>query len=219
MNKQLEILETTQQLTPLPPDIGSATNGYKTIVVDPPWKYGIWGGGSGKGKDMRKAQSFKPYTQNLPLPYPTMTIDEIKSLPIARVAADNCELYLWTTQKYLPVSFDVLEVWGFKYCQTITWCKKPRGTGQGGVYCPTTEFIVLGRKGKMPKVKRIDSTWFLTKRPNNSHSKKPEYFQDMIETVSEPPRLEIFARRKRDGWDVFGNEVESDIQLIGEKVF
>ena len=118
----------------------------------------------------------------------------------------------------MPVAFEVLKEWGWKYCQTLTWCKKPRGTGQGGVFCPTTEFLILGRLGRMPKVKRIDSTWWQVKRPHNSHSTKPEYFQDLIETVSEPPRLEIFARRKREGWDVFGNEVESDIQLIKEKV-
>lgn len=186
---------------------------YKTIVIDPPWQYGIWGKGSGKGKDMKKAQSFKPHTQQLSLPYLCMKINEIKALPIKQYADDNCELYLWTTQKYLPIAFDVLKGWGWKYCQTLSWCKKPRGTGQGGVFCPTTEFLILGRIGKMPRVKRIDSTWWQIKRPHNSHSTKPEFFQNMIETVSEPPRLEIFARRKREGWDVFGNEVESDIQL------
>ena len=186
---------------------------YKTIVIDPPWQYGVWGKGSLKCKS-----PFTKSNRNIKIPYRTMSIDEIKALPLKDYTADNCELYLWTTQKYLPDAFEILKEWGWKYCQTLTWCKKPRGTGQGGVYCPTTEFLILGRRGKMPKVKRIDSTWFLTKRPNNSHSTKPEFFQDMIETVSEPPRLEIFARRKREGWDVFGNEVESDIQLIGEKV-
>jgi len=147
------------------------------------------------------------------MPYKTMTVDEIKALPIEDLADENCELYLWTTQKYLPESFEVIRAWGFKYCQTLIWCKKPRGLGQGGVYCPTNEFLLLGRKGKMPKVKRVDSTWFLTKRPHNSHSTKPEFFQDMIEKVTEEPRLELFARRKRDGWDVWGNEVESDIRI------
>ena len=65
----------------------------------------------------------------------------------------------------------------------------------------------------MPKVKRIDSTWFHTKRPHNSHSTKPEFFQDLIEQVAEAPRLEMFARREREGWDVFGNEVNNSIDL------
>ena len=177
---------------------------YKTIVIDPPWKYGAWGKANPKSR---------PNSIVYPMPYKTMTTDEITNLKIRDFADVNCELYLWTTQKYLPISFEIMRVWGWRYCQTLTWCKTPRGTGQGGVYCPTTEFIILGRRGLMPAVKRLDSTWWQTKRPHNSHSTKPEFFQSMIETVSDPPRLEIFARRKREGWDVFGNEVTSDIDL------
>ena len=179
---------------------------YQTILADPPWKYGAWG---------RAEPTYRPNSKVYPMPYPTMTVNEIINLSIETLADDNCELYLWTTQRYLPESFNVIVAWGFKYCQTITWCKKPRGLGQGGVYCPTTEFLLLARKGRMPKVKRIDSTWFLTKRPHNSHSTKPDDFQDMIEQVTSPPRLELFARRKRLGWDCWGNEVDSDISLLG----
>jgi N6-adenosine-specific RNA methylase IME4 len=177
---------------------------YKTIVIDPPWKYGKWGKANPKSR---------PNSIEYDLPYDYMTIEEIGNIPLKEIADENCELYVWTTQKYLPNTFDIIKKWGFKYCQTLTWCKKPRGTGQGGVYCPTNEFLILARRGKMPKVKRIDSTWWLTKRPHNSHSTKPEFFQDMIETVTDEPRLEMFARREREGWDVFGNEVENSINL------
>ena len=180
---------------------------YKTIVIDPPWKYGKWGTGSSKS-----VFSDKHNKNAEPLPYNYMSIEEIKQLPLNALADENCELYLWTTQKYLPKAFDVLSAWGFKYCQTLTWCKKPMGKGQGGVYCPTNEFLILGRKGRMPKVDRIDTTWFEVKR-TGKHSKKPEFFQDLIETVSNKDRLEMFARRKRAGWDVFGNEVEDSIDL------
>ena len=179
---------------------------YKTIVIDPPWKYGKWGKAS------------KPnYKGHVPkesdLPYDWMTIQQIKELPINNMANDNCEVYVWTTQKYLPDTFAVLKAWDLKYCQTLTWCKKPMGTGQGGVYCPTTEFLILARKGKMPKVTRVDSTWWEVSRAWKAHSKKPEFFQDLIETVSEEPRLEMFARRERKGWAVFGNEVDNSIDL------
>ena len=177
---------------------------YQIIYADPPWRYGDWG---------KADPAIRPNTKVRPMPYATMTVEEIASFPVGQLADINCELYLWTTQRYLPDAFKVIAAWGFKYCQTLTWCKKPRGLGQGGVYCPTTEFLLLARKGKMPKVRRIDSTWFLTKRPHNSHSTKPEDFQDMIEQVTYPPRLELFARRKRLGWDCWGNEVESDIEL------
>jgi len=177
---------------------------YKTIVADPPWKYGSWAKPTNRtGHDAPK-----------PMPYETMSLQEIAALPVAALAADNCDLYLWITQKYLPDGFDVLNAWGFKYCQTLAWCKAPRGTGQGGLYCPTSEFLLLGRKGRMPTGKtRKDSTWWQVKRPHNSHSTKPEFFQDLIEEQSDEPRVELFARRARDGWDSIGNEIDgSDIR-------
>ena len=180
---------------------------YHTIVIDPPWKYGKWGKAS---KNSVFANS--PHNIDIELPYPSMSLDEIAELPIAGLADNDCELYVWTTQKYLPHTFPLLEKWGFKYCETLVWCKEPRGTGQGGLFTPTTEFIVHGRRGKMPIKKRIDSTWWKVTRPN-VHSRKPECFQDIIETVSDAPRLEMFARRQRIGWDVFGNEVEGSITL------
>ena len=178
---------------------------YKTIVADPPWKYGKWG----------KA-SVPNYEGHIPkesdIPYDTMSVEEIKALNVASLADENCELYLWTTQKYLPDAFEVLKAWGFKYCQTLTWCKKPRA-GLGGKFTPTTEFLIYARNGKMSKSKRILTTWFEVKRPHNAHSKKPEFFQDLIETISDAPRLELFARRERENWDVWGNEVESSVAL------
>lgn len=177
---------------------------YRTIYADPPWRYGAWG---------KASPISRPNSKIYPMPYPTMTIQEICNLSVSKLADDNCELYLWTTQHYLLDAFKVIEAWGFKYCQTITWCKAPRGLGQGGIYCPTTEFLLLARKGKMPKVIRLDSTWYLTKRPHNSHSTKPDFFRELIEKVTYPPRIELFARQKVKGWDCWGNEVESDIEL------
>lgn len=175
--------------------------GYRTIVADPPWKYGKWG----KASIAPRGSSYEP--QDSKMPYKTMSVEEICAMRIANLAAEDCDLYLWTTSKYLPAAFKVVDAWGFKYCQTLTWCKKPKGTGQGGLYCPTTEHLILARRGKMPKGKtRLDTTWWEVKRPMR-HSQKPEFFQDMIEQMSNGPRLELFARRERPGWDVWGNEV------------
>jgi N6-adenosine-specific RNA methylase IME4 len=176
------------------------TEKYKTIVADPPWAYNrSWDGGSDKSV-------FKGAQVSVPMPYAQMSLSDICALPVATIADDNCDLYLWTTQKYLPKAFDVINAWGFKYCQTLTWCKTPMGTGQGGLYCPTTEFIILARKGRMPIKTRVDTTWWNVKR-TGKHSKKPELFQDIIEQQSDAPRIELFARRPRDGWVVWGNEV------------
>lgn len=176
---------------------------YATIVADPPWRYGAWG----RASVPPPGSAYEPSNAATPMPYLTMTVDQICALDVGAHAAENCDLYLWTTQRYLPDSFKVLNAWGFRYCQVLTWCKTPRGTGQGGLYCPTTEFLLLGRKGRMPVGKeRVDSTWWQIKRPM-THSTKPEFFQDLIETLSDGPRLELFARRPREGWTVWGNEV------------
>lgn len=175
---------------------------YKTIVIDAPWKYGKWGTPSDRPNQIHAR----------PLPYLSMSLSEISALPISSLADADCELYVWTTQKYLPCTFPLLEKWGFKYCETLTWCKEPRGTGQGGLFTPTTEFIIHGRIGRMPNKQRLDTTWWKVTRPVR-HSQKPEHFQDIIEMVSDAPRLEMFARRYRLGWDVWGNEVESNIVI------
>ena len=176
---------------------------YSTIYADPPWKYGSWGPGSNR----MYTKGYTDKTSYLkPLPYKWMDLDDIKLLPISDLAEYDCELYLWTTQKYLPDVFDVIKAWGFRYCQTLTWCKTPRGLGQGGVYCPTTEFLTLSRRGGMPNIRRNNSTWFHTKRPHNSHSTKPQFFRELIESVTDPPRIELFAREHPLGWDVWGDE-------------
>lgn len=180
-------------------------SGFRCIVADPPWQYGKWGRAP---LTCRPATEAYPADKVYPMAYPTMPVSDIAALPVAGCAADDCDLYLWTTQKYLPDAFSVMQAWGFRYCQALTWCKAPRGLGQGGLFCPTSEFLLLGRKGRMPQGKRrLDSTWWQVKRPHNSHSTKPEFFQDMVETVSDGPRLELFARRARPGWTVWGNEV------------
>ena len=179
---------------------------FRCIVADPPWPYGRhWDAGS------RSAKFQNP--EAIPIPYKQMSLKEIMSLKVSEWADDQCELYLWTTQRYLPHSFGVVEAWGFRYCQTLSWCKEPRGTGQGGLYCPTTEFLILARRGSMPLGKtRKDTTWWHIKR-QRKHSEKPSFFQDLIEKQSDPPRLEMFSRKPRTGWYVWGDEVRSDIHI------
>lgn len=176
---------------------------YHTILADPPWRYNRkWDTGSKKSVFGKKFNE-----KSYPMPYKEMTLDEIKSLPVASIAEDDCELYLWVTQKYLPFVFDVITTWGFRYCQTLTWCKKPMGTGQGGVYTPTTEFLILARKGKMPKVKRFDTTWFPFPR-TGKHSMKPPLFYTVIKAVTMPPRIELFARQRLNPhFEYWGDEI------------
>ena len=178
---------------------------YQIIYADPPWKYGKWNNATNVKKGFKGGDP-------LPMPYPTMSVEEISSLPIKELSSENCLLFLWTTNKYLPYVFDVMKRWGFRYAQTLVWCKKPMGLGLGGLFAPSTEFLILGRKGKTGYMKRFPSTWFQHKR-QSCHSKKPKEFRDMISSIGLNPKIELFARQKTEGWDVWGNEVESDINL------
>lgn len=181
---------------------------YRTIVADPPWQYERpW------PNLANPAKGFAGGTR-LPLPYPSMTVAAIAALPVGNVAARDAHLYLWTTNKYLPEAFGVVRDWGFTYTHTLVWTKAPGGKLYGGTYVPTTEFVLFAKRGSAPARSRMASTWFAWKRTR--HSVKPEAFQDMVEQVSPGPYLELFARRPRLGWDVWGNEVESSIVMAAD---
>ena len=172
---------------------------YRTIVADPPWPYGRnWNGFSGgrvKG----------PHGSSAPLPYAEMSVEAIRSLPVSDFAADGAHLYLWTTQKFLWDAPSVVEAWGFKPPGLVlTWCKEPMGRGLGDAFSPTTEVVLFAHRGGLRPRDRHKSTWFRGKR--GKHSVKPESFLDLVEQVSPDPRLELFARRARFGWDYWGDE-------------
>ncbi len=106
---------------------------YRTIVADPPWPIGDfpeWGAGQG----------------TIPCPYPTMSLNEIKALPVGSLAAPEAHLYLWTTTGFLRETYDVAEAWGFEPMYPLVWCKKPRGQGLGGKFASNVEFVLFCRE-------------------------------------------------------------------------
>ena len=144
-----------------------------------------------------------------------MTIDEIKSMPIKRIADKDCHLYMWIINKYIREAYDIAEAWGFKVSCLLTWCKPKHGIGLGGAFIQTTEHLLFCRRGNLKTKKRIDTTWFNHKRLE--HSVKPSMFRTMILEVSgDLPRIELFARQQWGGWDTYGNELSSTIQNILE---
>ena len=148
---------------------------------------------------------------NQKLRYPTMSVAEIEALPVEVAAADSCHLYIWTINRYVEAAYDVARAWGFKPSTLLTWCKAPMGLGPGGAYSLTTEFCLFARRGKGAFVTRHDSTWW--QWPRGKHSVKPEAFFDIVERVSPGPYLELFARRARLGWERWGDEVNSTVEL------
>ena len=171
---------------------------YATIVADPPWdvKRGPEWGSGGKSRE---------------LTYSTMGVDEIAALPVKNIAAIGAHLYIWTINAYIEQTYYIAREWGFRPSTLLTWCKEPHGIGLGGTYVLTTEHVLFCRRGTCPARERVDSTWWRWAR--GPHSAKPEAFLDMVERVSPAPRLEMFARRARLGWDTWGNESLNHIEV------
>ena len=168
---------------------------YVTIVADPPWPYpdGCVAAGPGHGKGLRPRQ---------PLPYSGMAVPDIAALGVADLAAADCRLFLWTTNRYLRSAFDVLDGWGFIYKQALVWHK--RDVNLPGAVAPNSaEFVLVATKGKPQRLGTMPSAVLSTTR-KGGHSAKPDAFCDFVEQVSPGPYVELFCRRPRLGWDSWG---------------
>ena len=177
---------------------------YETILADPPWQM-----------DFVK---LKMRPNQVAMPYPMMTTKEICELGIdlRPYLDEKCNLFLWTTHTYLPDAFKVLSEWGFKYHCCLTW-DKTNGRPCWG-FKRKTEFVLYGYRGGITVNQRGTFIPTLFSEPLTVHSRKPQIFYEILEKNTPEPRLELFARNKRDGWDCWGNEVESDISLGGRNM-
>jgi N6-adenosine-specific RNA methylase IME4 len=165
---------------------------YETIVLDLPWPM------TKIERDVRPNQ--------VALDYPTKSEPELRKFgeELNKMVADDCHLFMWTTQKFLPLALDLIEHYGFRYVLTMVWHK-------AGGYQPTglpqynCEFIVYARKGK-PKFVSTQGFSCCLNGARREHSRKPDEFYDMIKLVTAGPRIDVFSREKRDGFDQYGNE-------------
>ena len=172
---------------------------YQIIYADPPWPMGKMG----KGKDLRKGHKYKVGAA-IPTPYPTMSISEIIALPVPKISDDTCHLWLWATNRTLHDAFHVMLGWKFKYLNILTF-NKPAGVGPW--FVNKTQHLLFGYKGKlkMGDGRYTGTSQFYTPK---KHSKKPEFVYELISKVSPyKSKIELFARQKTEGWDVWGNEV------------
>lgn len=170
---------------------------FHCIVADPPWEVEAGPGWSSSGASR-------------PLVYSTMSISELSDLDVP--AEDDSHLYIWTINKYIEQTYQVARSWGFAPSTMLYWIKQPHGIGLGGSFCQCVEPILFCRRGNLSAKRRIDRNWWGW--PRGKHSSKPEGFQAIVESVSPGPYLEMFARRQRQGWTTWGNQVSDEPQEL-----
>jgi N6-adenosine-specific RNA methylase IME4 len=174
-------------------------NEYKTILIDPPWPINM----SGKRNRIKGGQPEE-------LPYLTMNLCKIMCLPIRFLGTKDSHLWLWTTNQFLENGFLLLRIWGYKYLSCIHVIKP---SGVGNYFIQRSQTLLFGYKEKCKfPLERYKSNIINVSDPKK-HSEKWEETYDYIEKISPTPRIELFARRKRKGWDVWGDEIKSDISL------
>jgi len=185
---------------------------YQIIYADPPWEHD-------------DKMLFHPISQHHH--YSTMSVEDICALPIIDIADKDCVLFLWAISPMLPEAIRVMEAWGFKY-RTIGFCWNKTTTGghwvsnMGRWTMGNIEISLLGVKGHPKRISRNIKQLVVANR--FEHSRKPNQVRNrIVELMGDLPRVELFARddgvkdmfnyNKLDGWDCWGNEVESDIEL------
>lgn len=175
---------------------------YNIIYADPPWQYADKMRMKGAYGDIRGAASF----------YSTMSISEIKNLPISNIADNNALLFMWITMPFLPKAEEVMRAWGFEYktC-AFTWIKTTQNgkihLGMGHYTRGNAELCLIGLKGKKPQF-LTRSMSQIVMSPIRKHSQKPNEIRDkIVQLCGDIPRIKLFARQYANGWDCWGNEV------------
>jgi len=170
---------------PPPPD-----GKYRVIVIDPPW-------------EMEKVERDARPNQ-VGMDYPTMTSEQLRAFPVGHWADDDCHLFCWATQKNLPLALQLMDFWGFRYVLTMVW-HKPGGFQPFGLPQYNCEFAIYARRGA-PQF--VDTKAFNAcfQAPRREHSRKPDEFYDVIRRVTAGPRIDVFSREEREGFDTWGNE-------------
>lgn len=180
---------------------------YGVIYADPPWSFRSW---SDKGKN-RAPDAMVRQKGLAERHYATMSMADIKALPVAEVAAKDSALFLWAIDCMLPEALDLMQVWGFTFkTVAFTWVKQNRvsptpAIGLGYWTRGNPEMCLLGTRGKPRRLSAAVRQ--LVEAPRREHSRKPDEVRERIEALLPGPYLELFARSTAPGWDAWGNQV------------
>lgn len=174
---------------------------YKVIYADPPWRY-----------------EQKNLSGSAEKHYSTMSIDELCALPIEQLADKDCILFLWATFPMLTEALQLIKAWGFKYkTVAFVWVKKNKKSptwfyGMGFWTRSNAEICLLAKRGKPQR--KSAGVHQLIISPIEEHSKKPDEARNkIVELMGDVPRIELFARQKSPGWDVWGNEAPDSVAI------
>ncbi|MBK6868195.1 MAG: S-adenosylmethionine-binding protein [Burkholderiales bacterium] len=176
---------------------------FRTILADPPWQF--------QNRTGKVAPEHKRLSR-----YGTMTLDDIKALPVELSAEDTAHLYLWVPNALLPDGLSVMQAWGFQYKSNIVWQKirkdgGPDGRGVGFYFRNVTELLLFGVRGKNARTLQRGRTQVnILSTRKREHSRKPDEQYTLIEDCSPGPFLELFARGERPGWAIWGNQASEE---------
>ncbi len=174
---------------------------FSTVLADPPWQF--------QNRTGKIAPEHKRLNR-----YGTMTLEDIKALPISKAVKETAHLYLWVPNALLPQGLEVLNSWGFQYKSNIVWHKirkdgGPDGRGVGFYFRNVTELILFGIRGKNARTLAPGRSQVnIIKSQKREHSRKPDEAYPLIESCSPGPYLELFARGGRPGWTNWGNQAD-----------
>lgn len=174
---------------------------FSTVLADPPWQF------------QNKTGKVAPEHRRLNR-YGTLTLDDIKALPVAKVTECPAHLYLWVPNALLAEGLAVMDAWGFTYKSNIVWHKirkdgGPDGRGVGFYFRNVTELVLFGVRGKNARTLapgRRQVNFIATRK--REHSRKPDELYPIIEACSRGPYLELFARGARKGWSAWGDQAD-----------
>lgn len=177
---------------------------YSVIYADPAWLYKC-------GKNHLAKTSMINGKHDIQ--YDSMSIDVMKKLPIMDISEDNCLLFMWITSPFLKIGIDLLENWGFNF-STVGFVWYKQRTNPCSYTLSECEICIIAKKGKIPLPRGSRKEKQFLSELRTQHSKKPDEIRNRIMRMfPKQNKIELFAREKTDGWDVWGNEVESDIKL------
>jgi N6-adenosine-specific RNA methylase IME4 len=176
---------------------------FNTVVIDPPWQQTMAVG----------AYSDPRHSRPSVLPYHTLSLEDIKTFPLGSIANTGSHIYTWTTNKFLRQAFEVLDAWGVRFHLCMPLVKKS-GIAPCCGYVFGSEFCLLGFFGQpMQKFTSMGKlNWLLTNPIPGKHSAKPEEFYQLLETMSPGLYCDIFARKQREGWVTWGDELPTTSQ-------